>query len=257
MVNETSTRIHMNYRIVPLNVGNFEALPKQSCMYRMYREITYPAPCVIWYIQGTHNNIIVDLGPQSADQCLKNHGMVIHRSESQLTENACRNAGFSPDDVKLTLLTHLHWDHVGAFHVFKNSRFVVQKKEIEYAINPLPCHRPLYFEKSLGKPEFVDYLDRIDVVDGDLEIEPGVRLISIPSHTPGFQGVLVEAESGNYFIAGDAVGLFECWETVPHVTSGLFLNLFDYYQSIEKIEELGANILPGHDPRVFEKKFYA
>ena len=30
----------MNYKIVPLNVGVFEALPKQVCMYRMYREVT-------------------------------------------------------------------------------------------------------------------------------------------------------------------------------------------------------------------------
>lgn len=247
----------MEYRIIPLNVGDFEALPKQTCMYRMYREITYPAPCVIWYIQGSKNSIIVDLGPQNPDQCLRNHGRVIKRNEKQLPENACKNAGFSPDDVKIAILTHLHWDHVGAFNVFKNARFIVQKKEIEYAINPLPCHRVLYYENSLEKPEFVDYLDRIDVIDGDMEIEQGIKLISIPSHTPGFQGVYVETGNNKYFIAGDAVGLYECWETVPHIPSGLFLNLYDYYRSIDKIEKLGAHILPGHDPRVFDRKFYS
>ena len=247
----------MGYRIFPLNVGDFEALPKQTCMYRMYRKVTFPAPCIIWYIQGSKNNIIVDLGPQDPDQCLKNHGRVIHRTENQLPENACRNTGISPDDVKIVVLTHLHWDHVGAINIFKNARFIIQKKEMEYAINPLPCHRPLYYEDSLGKPEFVDYLDRIDAIDGDMEIEPGIKLISIPSHSPGFQGVCVEGEKSKYFIAGDAIGLYENWETVPHVPSGIYLNLYDYYKAFDKIEKLGANILPGHDPQVFDREFYS
>jgi N-acyl homoserine lactone hydrolase len=246
----------MHHRIVPLNVGNFEALPKQSCMYRMYREITYPAPCVMWYIEGSKNNIIVDLGPQGPDQCLKNHGMVIKRSEKQIPTNACKAAGLSPDDVKIVVLTHLHWDHVGGFDVFKNARFLVQRKEIEYAIAPLPCHRSIYFEKSLGKPEFVDYLDRIDVIEGDREIEAGVSLISIPSHSPGFQGVLIDTEKGRYFVAGDAVGLFECWETVPHVPSSIFVNLADYYEAIDRIEKVADYVLPGHDGKVFDKPFY-
>lgn len=246
----------MQHRIVPLNLGDFEALPKQTCMYRMYREVTYEAPCVMWYIQGSKNNIMVDLGPPPPDQALQNHGLVIKRSEKQLPANACKAAGISPDDVKIVVLTHLHWDHAGGFDTFKNARFMIQKKEIEYGIAPLTCHRPLYYEKHLGKPEFVDYLDRIDIIEGDHEIEPGVDLILIPGHSPGFQGVLVNTERGKYLIAGDAVGLFECWETIPHVPSGLFVNLAEYYESLGKIERVADFVLPGHDGRVFEKPFY-
>lgn len=52
-------------------------------------------------------------------------------------------------------------------------------------------------ENNQGKPTFVDYLGRIEV-------------ILIPGHSTGFQGVSVQTERGKYFIAGDAVGLFEC-----------------------------------------------
>jgi N-acyl homoserine lactone hydrolase len=246
----------MPHIIVPLNVGNFEALAKQTCMYRMYREITYEAPCIMWYIKGSKNNIIVDLGPQNPDQCLKNHGMIIKRNDEQKPINACKSIGLSPADVKVVILTHLHWDHAGGLDVFTNARFLVQKREVEYAITPLPCNRQMYYEKSLGKPEFVDYLDRIDIIEGDYEIEPGVKLIFIPGHTPGFQGVLVDTAKGKYFIAGDTVGLFECWEINPHVPSGIFVNLEDYYHSINRIEELADYVLPGHDGKVFEKPFY-
>ena len=246
----------MHYQIVPLNVGNFAALPKQTCMYRMYREVTYEAPCIMWYIKGTENNIVVDLGPPDPDQCLENHGHVIKRDEKQAPINALKSIGLSPDDVKIIIVTHLHWDHAWGFHFFKNAKFLIQKKEVEYAVAPLPCHRSIYYEKNLGKPQFVDYLDQIETIHGDYTIEDGVKAIFIPSHSPGFQGVSVRTEKGNYFIAGDAVGLFECWDTIPHVPSSIFNNLEQYYESMEKIERIADFVLPGHDGKVFDKSIY-
>lgn len=246
----------MHYMIVPINVGNFEALPKQTCMYRMYREITYKAPCIMWYIKGTKNDIVVDLGPPDPAQCLENHGLVITRDESHEPINALRSAGVSPDDVKIVILTHLHWDHTYGFHLFKNAKFLIQRREIAYAIAPLPCHNILYHEKSLGRPPFVNYLEKIEIIDGDYEVEEGVKIILIPSHSPGSQGVLIDTEKGKYFIAGDAVGLFECWDTVPHVPSGIFNNLEDYYESFDKIEKIADYVLPGHDDKVFDLPVY-
>ena len=241
------------HEIVPVDVGHFAALPKQTCTYRMYPGVTYEAPCILSHLRGTAENIIVDLGPPEPAQCLANHGLVINRSPAQEPLNALRARGLSADDVKTVLVTHLHWDHANGFHLFKNARFLIQRKEVEYAIAPLPCHRSLYYEKDLGSPPFVDYLDRIELIDGDCEIEDGVKAVFLPSHSPGFQGVSVSTEKGDYFIAGDAVGLFECWETVPHIPSGIFNNLEQYYESMKKISGF---VLPGHDPKVFDKDIY-
>ena len=101
----------MHYQIVPLNVGNFAALPKQTCMYRMYREVTYEAPCIMWYIKGTENNIVVDLGPPDPDQCLENHGHVIKRDEKQAPINALKSIGVSPDDVKIIIVIEIGSDN--------------------------------------------------------------------------------------------------------------------------------------------------
>lgn len=245
----------MEYEIIPVNIGEFEALPKQTCMYRMYREITYRAPCIIWYIAGSKNNIIVDLGPGPSN-CMENHGLVVHRSKAQEPYNALKKIGVHPDEVSLVVLTHLHWDHACGFHLFPNARFLIQEKEVKYAIAPLPCHRSLYYEKNLGRPQFVDYLSRIDLIDGDHEVEEGIDAVFIPSHSPGFQGLSVNTKKGKYFIAGDAVGLYECWETVPHVPSGIFNNLETYYDSLGKIESMSDFVLPGHDPKVFDREVY-
>ena len=246
----------MSYSIIPLNVGDFEALPKQTCMYRMYREVTYKAPCIMWYLKGTKNNIVVDLGPADPDQCLKNHGFVIKKDKKQNPAAALESIGVSADDVKIAIVTHLHWDHSWGFHFFKNARFLVQKKEMEFAIAPLPCHRSIYYEQSEGKPTFVDYLDRVDIIEGDKEIEKGVEAVFIPGHSTGFQGVSVQTGKGKYLIAGDAVGLFECWERDPHVPSGLFVNLEVYYESMAKIDRVADFVLPGHDGKVFDKPSY-
>jgi N-acyl homoserine lactone hydrolase len=244
------------HRIIPLNVGTFAALPKQTCVYRMYREVTYQAPCIMWYIAGTQDNIVVDLGPPDPDQVLKNHGFVMQRTDRQEPLSALNDVGVDPKEVKTVILTHLHWDHAWGFHLFENARFIIQRKELAYAVAPLPCHRTLYFEKNLGKPQFVDFLERITVIDGDYSVEPGVEAIFIPSHSPGFQGISVATEKGNYFIAGDAVGLYECWETVPHIPSGIFNNLDEYYRSMDKVARIADHVLPGHDARVFDQLSY-
>jgi glyoxylase-like metal-dependent hydrolase (beta-lactamase superfamily II) len=246
----------MNYQIVPLNVGDFEAVPKTAFMYQMYRDVNIEAPCIMWYLKGTKNNIIVDLGPADPEQCLQNHGRVIRKTAKQQPVNALKSIGLTPDDIKLVVMTHLHWDHGWGFHLFKNAKFFIQRKEIAYAVSPPPCFRSQFYEDSLGKPQVVDYLDRVEIVEGDYEIEDGVSLVHLPGHTPGFQGVSVRTVKGHYLIAGDTVALYECWEQIPHVPSGIFNNLDELYASMGRIEKMADFILPGHDKKVFEKTIY-
>lgn len=243
-------------RIIPLDVGTLEALPKQTCMYRMYREVTYDAPLIMWYLAGTKDNIIVDLGPPDPQQVMQEQGFVMHRSEAQQPLEALKAARVEPEDVKTVIVTHLHWDHAWGFHLFPNAVFIIQRKELQYAVTPLPAHKPTFWGRDQGRPQFLDYLRRIKMIEGDYPVEPGVDIIFIPGHTPGFQGVNVKTEEGTFCIAGDTVGLYECWETVPHVPSGLFNNLDDCYASMDKIERLADHVLPGHDPRVLERPSY-
>ena len=64
-------------RIIPLHVGSFAALPKQTCMYRMHREVVYEAPCIMWLIEGERETVLVDLAPPDPVQVMRNHGFVM------------------------------------------------------------------------------------------------------------------------------------------------------------------------------------
>lgn len=244
-----------DYSIIPLNMGNFKALPKSTCMYRMYPNLTYEAPCVMWYIKGSESNMIVDLGPADPEWALKYHGLEIIKGQGQNPREALHSIGQSPENVKIVIMTHLHWDHCFGSEEFKNAKFIVQRSELQYAIAPLPGQASLY-ETHIGSPPFLKFFAKIQVVEGDEEIEPGIRVIHLPGHTPGSQAVRVETPEGIYLIAGDTVGLYENLEHSPPVPSGLYVDLEAAYQSLRKLRSLADHILPGHDMKVFEKKAY-
>ena len=60
-----------------------------------------------------------------------------------------------------------------------------------------------------------------------------------------------------YFIASDTIGLFRNLESEPPLVSGIYVDLKKYYESLEKITGLSAFVLPGHDPKVFEREVYS
>ena len=51
---------------------------------------------------------------------------------------AVMKAGYNPDDVTKIIFTHLHWDHT-FYKDFKNAKYYAQRKEYEFAANPIPC----------------------------------------------------------------------------------------------------------------------
>ena len=82
-----------------------------------------------------------------------------------------------------------------------------------------------------------------------------------PGHTVGHQSVVVETANETYVIAGDAAPSFDNLDgdpeqMLPFMPSGIYVNLDDAWESLEKITEIATFVLPSHDPRVLEKKKY-
>jgi N-acyl homoserine lactone hydrolase len=96
------------------------------------------------------------------------------------------------------------------------------------------------------------------VIDGDQEVLPGVSIVKLPGHTPGFQGINVSTRKGNYLIGGDFCPLFENWPSIDKepVPSGVHLNLLDCYNSFKKVATFAKFILPGHDFKLLEHESY-
>ena len=117
--------------------------------------------------------------------------------------------GIGGRDVRRVVMTHLHTDHAGGLHHFPDTEILVARAEIEYArglfgrVRGYPSARwPSWFDPTpidfaaqpLGPfPETV----RLTAA-GD------VTLVSLPGHSPGHLGVLVEDGDHTVLLAGDS-----------------------------------------------------
>jgi glyoxylase-like metal-dependent hydrolase (beta-lactamase superfamily II) len=126
-------------------------------------------------------------------------------------EAAIRVAGFSPDDVSLVINTHLHFDHAGGNTVmrsdrvapaFPNARYVVQRGELEYARGANERTTASYFPHNY---EPLIASGAMELVDGERELLPGIRLLLTPGHTPFHQSVLLESEDERLVFLADLV----------------------------------------------------
>ncbi len=127
-------------------------------------------------------------------------------------EDGLAAAGFRPDDVALVIDTHLHFDHAGGNTyrdasgairlTFPRARYVVQAGEYHYATHTNERTAGSYFN-----PNFVPVYEagRFDLVDGEREVVPGIRLVPTPGHTPHHQGVLLESGGERAFFLADLI----------------------------------------------------
>jgi glyoxylase-like metal-dependent hydrolase (beta-lactamase superfamily II) len=115
-------------------------------------------------------------------------------------DDALAAAGFTRDDVSLVIDTHLHFDHAGgnthrdaegAVQVsFPRARHVVQRGEWEYA-----HWRNERVQASYLRHNFEPVMDAglFDLVEGETEVLPGIRVRPTPGHTPHHQCVLLRS----------------------------------------------------------------
>ena len=129
-----------------------------------------------------------------------------------LLEDGLRSLGHRPEDVAVMIDTHLHFDHAGGntfrdadgrmVPTFPRARYVVQRGEYEWAMHTNERTAASYFPHNFAP---VKDAGLFDLVDGDREIVPGIRVVRTPGHTPHHQGVLLESSGEAAFYLGDLV----------------------------------------------------
>jgi glyoxylase-like metal-dependent hydrolase (beta-lactamase superfamily II) len=258
----------MGRYIVPLDLGE-SAYDRSLFFLRKFIGQRAVSKTVAAYIGGAKKKIVVDAGPPDMERSLKYHPYFKSepRTPEQFMPGALAKAGVKPEEVELVILTHLHWDHVGAVELFPNAQFIVSEEELRFALNPTPCLYASYEALQLGiQPLFLKILNRLKTVDmKEKEILPGVRTIPLPGHSPGGIGVVVETDEGPYVIAGDAVPTWENLRGDPkngqrYYMSGVYTDMQAMWKSFELIDEIVQGdvekVIAGHESLVFNKARY-
>lgn len=204
-----------------------------------------------WLIKTARRNILVDVGvsPEMAAQ----RRMIDYREPDVLLSSV----GLTPKDIDSIILTHAHWDHLDGIDGFPAGTLYVQRACYRFTVEEGAEYE---FFRRWGYPTRKDAFslltmmwdNRLRILDGDVELFPGIGIVQIDGHFPGLQIVVVETVQGRVVLASDAMHLYDNLER--DFPMGLYFgNLREIVRGYEKIRKLGGLVLPGHDPKVFEK----
>ena len=147
-------------------------------------------PCLGYLVDHPDGLLLVDTGMGN------NPDVDAHyrpRRRSLVTALAAVDA--RPDDVRLVVNCHLHFDHCGGNPQLVGREVIVQRVALETARGTL----------DYTLPELVDAKGlRYEVLDGEAEVLPGVLVVPTPGHTAGHQSLVVQLADGTIVVAGQS-----------------------------------------------------
>ncbi len=235
----------MALSIHPLSVGDIE-LDASFLTWQTGCGTKVWAPTTAWLILGADKPILVDSSFRSVEDAKAQQYLTCRRSPEQELPAQLARHGVTPEQVGLLVHTHVHMDHAGQDHLIPAARILVQRRELQNAAAPDMYPVPFYDRLNVARLVH-DHWPRVDVLDGEAEIVPGVPM---PGHTPGHQAIYVALAAGTAIIAGDAA------MTVRHnvrdgVAPGFLDNMADTMAGLRRLARDGKYILPTHDDEVF------
>lgn len=152
--------------------------------------------------------------------------------------NALRALGVAPESISLVVATHFHFDHAGGLDAFAGATIVAQRRAVEAARAGSAWERRL-----------VDAPGRQwRLVDGDVDLVEGVRLLETSGHTIGHQSVLIDTGKRRILLAIDCIYTRAQYESGDW---GAFVDPRAAVTSAERLRDVarkeGADLIYGHD----------
>ncbi|HEY96823.1 MAG TPA: MBL fold metallo-hydrolase [Dehalococcoidia bacterium] len=176
-------------------------LPKYGIKPEQWNDWTSQYTCLV--IKTEKNKVLIDTGAGS-----------LMPTTGRLIKNL-NHVGIMPEDIDTVIITHGHPDHLGGNSDdygninFPKARWVMWKDEWEFwtsnrAENILDEHSKDLLV-SIARKNLSIIQDRVDLIDTESEIVPGIKAIATPGHTPGHMAVEVSSNRENLFCLSDVV----------------------------------------------------
>jgi glyoxylase-like metal-dependent hydrolase (beta-lactamase superfamily II) len=149
-------------------------------------------------VRGTGKTVLIDTG--CGAKVRRAPGAMGIEGTGALAANLAAE-GIAPEDIDIVLNTHLHFDHSGGNTVvddggrvvpaFPNAMYMLQRGEWHAAMHPNERTRGTYLAENF---EPLADAKQVELVDGDVDVLPGLRMVRAPGHTEDH--AVFEVESG-------------------------------------------------------------
>lgn len=121
----------------------------------------------------------------------------LRKDTADWIENRLAEIGLVAADIDMVVSTHFDVDHSGSLDLFSHAPIFVQRRHF------VEAREHLRYRVCVNPWEMPELDFRL--VDGDVELLPGIHLLETSGHAPGHQSLLVKlAKSGSVILTADA-----------------------------------------------------
>lgn len=120
--------------------------------------------------------------------------------------------GLKPGQIDAVIVTHMHQDHMGGLVLGGKNRYpeaelYIDRRDVTHWTDPAKRNgAPDFLQTSFRMAEEVVRLyPRLQAIDGEREIAPGVSIVDLTGHTPGHIGVRIEDGGKSLIMVSDMI----------------------------------------------------
>jgi glyoxylase-like metal-dependent hydrolase (beta-lactamase superfamily II) len=221
-------RVHYGYAIAP------PGLPDAG----------QPFPVCGYVVPFSGGTLLFDTGISPIDDETRER----YHPRIRTPDEALHSVGLKLRDIDLIANCHMHADHAGGNYLFPEVTVLVQQAELD-AAHGLDYTFPVYVFDYPGA--------RLEVIDGEAQVAPGLRLVPTVGHSPGHQSLLVETDVGPLLLAGQALNTasqFSSAAFAERLAGGHLDRIGEYPDWMRRLRNLRVErALFAHDLLVYER----
>jgi glyoxylase-like metal-dependent hydrolase (beta-lactamase superfamily II) len=205
-----------------------------------------------WVLRDGEQTVLVDTGfdPDVAER--------MGRTCLVEPERALEALGIDPRAVRLVVVTHMHYDHIGNVRRFPGAELVVAERELDFWRSPMAARRQFaahVVADEIAAVSAAADAGRVRLVEDALQPLPGIRVVRVGGHSPGQLIVLVDGAQRELVLASDSLHYYE--ELENDRPCAVLSDLTEVYAALDTLRELSRDearsLVAGHDPLVTER----
>lgn len=122
-------------------------------------------------------------------------------------------AGYTPEDVTVVVITHMHGDHIGGLMTgetptFPKARYIAGQAEYDFWSNTARVGTPAENGHKAVERLVKPLVEKITFVGDGADVTSGVRGMLAAGHSPGHMIYMVESESRKLLLTADTANHF-------------------------------------------------